>query len=242
MRSARGRGLGSARRLHPPPAIMDDVSMHAKSCKTAFPRCDFINLRSRQDRRQRVDAEMGKAGLQCGRVEAVNASEAGTAVDACRSSHVKALQAFKASGAPYGLILEDDVVWKKDVPLWMVEDRLCAAEKQIKDHPVLLLSCNPYGEIGKSPLGSLLPADGQPLLREVNGCQTASAYIVRQDYVDKLLAVWENVAPGAHTRACDQLWKPLQKRDGWAMTEPLLIEQGRSYSDIEAKVVDYGVF
>ena len=82
-------------------------------------------------------------------------------------------------------------------------------------------------------------------------CQTASAYIIRDFYIPKLLKVWEDTLPALKAATTetegplciDQTWKVLQQQDQgqWLATNPLLGKQGESFSGIERRCVDYGV-
>merc|ERR1712194_217605 len=71
-------------------------------------------------------------------------------------------------------------------------------------------------------------------------CQTTSAYIVRKDYTSSLLNVWEKGMLDEQAFS-DQNWKPLQQPDKWLMSKPLVLKQGKSCSDIQNGIVDYGL-
>jgi len=193
------------------------------------PHCTYINLDRRVDRQQSLEAQMEHAQLSCSRMSAVDSeAERIPAVKACRLSHIKALELLLQSSAPYGLILEDDAVWIEEAD--MVRQYLCNIEDHIKDHPVFLLSCNPDGHGWGCP-------SKYSWMRHPDRCQQSEAYVVRRDYAQVLLDLWKNQPEEA---AIDQTWKPLQRRDRWAMTWPLLMRQAASYSDIEKSFMDYG--
>merc|ERR1711964_458429 len=98
----------------------------------------------------------------------------------------------------------------------LVQQYFCNIEAHIQEHPVILLSCNP-NDHGWGDSTSL------SWLKLVKDCQTVSAYIVRQDYVGVLMTQWRNTPAEQYI---DQTWKPLQQKDNWAMTWPLLLKQG----------------
>jgi hypothetical protein len=198
-----------------------------RSC--GVPHCTYINLDRRTDRQKNLETQLSEAQLSCSRMSAVDAEAEGIpAVKACRESHIKALELLLQSSAPYGLILEDDAVWTQDMD--MVREYLCHIEDHMKDHPVFLLSCNPDGHGWGCP-------SKFSWMRHPDRCQQSEAYVVRRDYAHVLLEQWTYSADEA---AIDQTWKPLQKKDRWAMTWPLLMRQGASNSDIEKSFVDYG--
>lgn len=195
-----------------------------------IPQCSYINLDRRSDRRKDLEAQMHKAQLSCTRLSAVDARAAGiSAVKACRTSHIHALERLLASSAHYGLVVEDDAAWHQDQEL--VQSYLCNIAAHIEEHPVILLSCNPAGKGWGCPTK-------HSWLRRVASCQSTTAYIVRRDYAHVLLDLWRNQAP---EKDIDQTWKPLQKRDRWAMTWPLLLEQSASFSDLQGAYKDYGI-
>jgi len=91
----------------------------------------YINLQSRPDRRERMEEVFSQRGLRAERIEAVTpatlppdcraafekADEITRLEDAemaCLASHRAAMQAIVASGAPAGVVLEDDVRIARD--------------------------------------------------------------------------------------------------------------------------------
>jgi len=189
--------------------------------------CRYINLARRADRQVRLAGELAKADLKCQRLDAVDMHEENiTAFEASRRSHLKALAEIAASDAPHGLVLEDDVVWHQ--PISVVNDILSRVNLSISKHPVILLSCNGRGT-----------ATDEPWMLAVQDCQTASAYIIRKDYIPTLVKLMETET--TETFPLDQAWKRLQVKDNWGLTQPKLMVQGASFSDIENRTVDYGV-
>lgn len=198
--------------------------------------CAFVNLEGRADRRERISAEMARLGVHCSRVDAVNGSAAGVSgLDATTFSHMLALEHLNASlrnsGRQYGLILEDDAVWRLN-NITKIKESLHGLPEWMQTHPVVLLSCN--GQADEHPL---VPEVG---VQDVSWCQTASSYVVRADYIPKL---WRNFKRAVESHVAeDQIWMELQPKqvDHWAMASPLLMKQGRSWSDLEHGTVDYG--
>ena len=83
---------------------------------------------------------------------------------------------------------------------------------------------------------------------KVSDSQTASCYLVKSDYIPKILEIFEKDLEIYNTTKIwkkeyfnDQSWKILQKKDNWyAFTDKIALQR-KSYSDIEKKVVDYKV-
>jgi len=194
----------------------------------AGPECLYINLATRLDRKASMEVQLAETGLKCQRMDAVSMDAAKiSGREACRRSHLKALAEIEASNAPYGIVLEDDAVWNQDPAV--VNDILSRVKESISKYPVILLACNGYGK----------PTD-EPWMLAVQDCQTTSAYVIRKDYISTLRKVWETETTEAYP--VDLAWKRLQIQDHWGMTQPKLMIQGASFSDIENRHVDYGVF
>eukprot|EP00747_Dinoflagellata_sp_TGD_P106586 gnl/TRDRNA2_/TRDRNA2_169890_c0_seq3.p1 gnl/TRDRNA2_/TRDRNA2_169890_c0~~gnl/TRDRNA2_/TRDRNA2_169890_c0_seq3.p1 ORF type:complete len:254 (-),score=38.65 gnl/TRDRNA2_/TRDRNA2_169890_c0_seq3:37-798(-) len=202
-----------------------DVAQHG----CGIPSCQYINLARRTDRRKQVEQELRHAGQPCERVEAVDAKSAHVRPqEACRRSHLMALDRIEASGQPYGLVLEDDMMWQQENGT--LQEMFCHIGKMIDKYPVILLAC----------VGDGFSVGGQQDLHfhHVDKCQTSSAYVIRRDYIKILRKQWEKESH-EYLQAVDQIWKPLQLRDRWLMTWPLLVKQRPSWSDIEGRYVDY---
>lgn len=192
--------------------------------------CTYISLAKRSDRRELLVPELDRAGLNCQYTEAVDAAQLNVrGTEGCRQSHLKALKQFNQSGVPYALILEDDAMWKPE-NFQYVKEYLGRLEEGLKNHPVILLSCN----------GGSKEIPGEPWLHTIHACFTTSAYVIRRDYMPKLIEHWEAINPD--TEFLDVTWFKLQSGDNWAVTAPRLVKQRASYSDIEHRNVDYGVF
>eukprot|EP00747_Dinoflagellata_sp_TGD_P106588 gnl/TRDRNA2_/TRDRNA2_169890_c0_seq5.p1 gnl/TRDRNA2_/TRDRNA2_169890_c0~~gnl/TRDRNA2_/TRDRNA2_169890_c0_seq5.p1 ORF type:complete len:255 (-),score=41.18 gnl/TRDRNA2_/TRDRNA2_169890_c0_seq5:50-814(-) len=196
--------------------------------RCGIPQCQYINLATRTDRREQVEHELQLAGMPCERVDAVDAKRIHIRPqEACRRSHLSALDRIEASGQPYGLVLEDDMMWQQENGT--LQEMFCHIGKMIDKYPVILLAC----------VGDGFSVGGQQDLHfhHVDKCQTSSAYVIRRDYIKILRKQWEKESH-EYLQAVDQIWKPLQLRDRWLMTWPLLVKQRPSFSDIEGRFVD----
>jgi len=214
--------------------LRDEKSDLENASFTSFkPECLYINLSSRQDRKLRLEGELAKAGLSCNRMDAVAKAgvvatklvkKHGSGWEACRQSHVKALDLIAASKADYGLIFEDDAVWDQNMSV--VHDVLSHAEESIKKYPVILLSCQ-----NLKSWSNVWPAD-EPWMRKIKMCATATAYIIRKDYIPTLRNLW---ASTSLSEPLDIAWWTLQSKDNWGLTTPSLVMQGKGWSDIDGR-------
>jgi GR25 family glycosyltransferase involved in LPS biosynthesis len=197
----------------------------------------YINLEHRTDRRQHIVRELQRMGLQATRIPAVH--EPKREVLGCAKSHILATEQFLDSGAPCGIVLEDDFTFHGDKK-W-VEDRLMRLFGSDVPWDLVMLS----GAIIESTKTNVRG------LRKVSNAQTTSGYMVTRHFAPLLL---QNLREGAalledcfrttgkkkHEWCLDQYWKQLQPRANWYIFYPKVGFQMDSYSDIEKRVVQYG--
>lgn len=187
----------------------------------------YINLASRGDRRERMEAEMARVGLRAERVE-------GTFVDnnriqGCALSHAEALQrGINAGGTEAVLVLEDDVEFMVDGAT--LRD-LCTFVPH--DYDVLMLG---YGGLEGEPVAASYG--------RVRAAHNAHAYLVAPHYLGTLRAsILESAALiERHSEihwlfSHDQYWKTLQRSGTWYYTIPMAARQVYSYSDISMRYV-----
>jgi GR25 family glycosyltransferase involved in LPS biosynthesis len=205
-----------------------------------------INLPHRADRRQECLTELSRIGLPaddgiffCAR------SEPEFGALGCALSHAKVLADFLfQSDLPFALIFEDDFSIR-DAPTFISTIAEFCTRDFLWD--VFLL--------GHNSAVPIEPTHFENAVRVVNS-QTASGYLVGRLYAIKLIDYFFRSAellrryqylPEPNrtiTRSffsCDILWKELQVKDRFVIALPSLIIQRPSYSDIEKRVVNYGV-
>lgn len=184
----------------------------------------YINLDRRTDRRQQIEEELQKFGLEGERYSAIHTPEAG--IVGCGYSHLNVLKLAKERGYKNVLILEDDfefVVSKETV-----ENKFQQFFDANIAYDVLLIS----HIIQKSE-----EVPEYPFLRKIIDGQTASGYLVNQSYYDVLIGLYEWAIPllestGEHwTYANDLVWKRLQPNGHWFYFTERLGVQRLSYSD-----------
>lgn len=194
--------------------------------------CFYINLAHRTDRKEELERQFSGV-TDTVSLERFNAIRHEKGAIGCSLSHIACIEMAKTRGLDYVVILEDDFQLIVS-PEQLVEQikRLLALEWD-----VCLLSAYVQKITDKTDTHA-----------KVTAAQTATAYIVRAHYYDKLLANFKqsvaNLIAGERysTYALDQYWKQLQSVDNWIISIPLLGVQRPSFSDIEQKVVNYEPF
>jgi GR25 family glycosyltransferase involved in LPS biosynthesis len=188
----------------------------------------YINLESRTDRKEHIEKELEKIGIQATRF---NATKLLDGAIGCTLSHLKCLESAKH--LDHLLILEDDVLFLN--PDVFIENMNKLLQSGI-DWDVILLGGNnvpPYTRIDDYCV-------------KVSKCQTTTAYLVKGSYIPKLTEnIKEGLAkllrePDQRTNYCiDKYWFSLQEKDNWFLITPLTVVQREDYSDIEMKKVNY---
>lgn len=184
----------------------------------------YINLDKRTDRREEIESELQKYGLEAERYSAIHTPHAG--IVGCGYSHLNVLKLAKERGYKNVLILEDDFEFV--VPREEFETTLAQFFETTPEYDVCMLAyiVQQSEEIpGNSLIGKVL-----------NG-QTASGYIVNGPYLDVLIGLYEWAIPlleqtNEHWNyANDHVWKRLQPKDNWVYMLKRLGKQRDSYSD-----------
>lgn len=184
----------------------------------------YINLDKRTDRREEIENELKKYGLEAERYSAIYTPHSG--IVGCGYSHLNTLRLAKERGYKNILILEDDfefVVSKEEF-----EDSLNKLFDSNISFDVCMLSY--IVQRGES-----IP--DYSFVGKVLDGQTASGYIVNQHYYDTLIALYEWAIPlldstNEHWNyANDMVWKRLQPKDNWIYFLNRLGKQRDGYSD-----------
>ena len=204
----------------------------------------YINLDHRNDRKILVEEEFKKLGIDSFvRVPAIYTPDDGAT--GCLASHIKALETAP-SGNDAIWICEDDIEFKVDRNTL---DSIIMSF-MISDAAVLCLGYNSRNE-----------KEYSPLLNYTKDVQTASCYIIKSAFRPILLNFWKSVLEHrihgvVHTykyiymslpihkaeyEVSDQSWKVLQNFYLFVIPKKHYVIQRSSYSDIEQRVVNYGV-
>jgi GR25 family glycosyltransferase involved in LPS biosynthesis len=191
----------------------------------------YINLEHRKDRRQKVEEELKKIGIQ--KPVRFNAFKMLNGSIGCSMSHLKCLQLAKKCDLSHILIVEDDIQFL-DPNLFKTLFNSFLSTNPTWD--VILFAGNNMGVYEKV----------NECAAKVNYCQTTTGYLVSSHYYDTLI---QNIATGLNNLmrypkkhldfAIDQYWKRLQQTDSWFLITPLTVVQREDYSDIEKKRISY---
>jgi glycosyl transferase family 25 len=151
----------------------------------------------------------------------------------CSLSHLQLLKLAKEQNFEHILVLEDDIHFLN--PQLFINN-INNFLKNHKNFDVLLIAGN--------NIGNYTIIDRNCV--KIKECQTATGYLVKNHYFDKLINNFENGLNKLIKEpflekfyAVDQYWKSLQLFDNWYLLTPLCVSQKPNYSDIEKKQVNY---
>lgn len=192
----------------------------------------YINLEKRKDRKAHVENQLNKIGIKAERFNAIELPNGNGALG-CSMSHLKCIENAKKNGWEHVLIVEDDITFLDST---LFNKQINKFLKFNKTWDVILIAGNnykPYIQIGDYCVKTFR-------------CQTATGYIVKNIYYDKLI---QNYKEGinnlikepskSNQYAIDKHWFRLQEKDSWYLITPLTVIQKENFSDIEKKDVDY---
>lgn len=185
----------------------------------------YINLDERADRRKHIEGQLSRA-FQPERIQRFSAIKAVKGAIGCSKSHIAVLELAKASGWTNVLIVEDDFTWNNFNKSAPGLEALLA-----KPFDVVVLC------------GSFVVCD--PNDNRLKSCNTATAYVVKQEYYDILISNYKEglamlESTGDYSKyALDQYWKALQSVGQWYIVRPTMGYQLPGYSNIEEKPVNY---
>lgn len=191
----------------------------------------YINLDKRTDRRDEIEYELAKCGIEAERFAGIYYKPG---IVGCGKSHLAVFKLAKERGYKNILVLEDDFTF--GVSKEEFEMSLNTFFSSGIDYDVCMLSTG---------LVEYKEHTNAPYLVEVIESSNACAYIVNGHYYDKLIDLYEYALPllestGEHwIYANDQIWKSLQKVDKWFCFYPYLGKQRPGYSDNAEQFMDY---
>jgi glycosyl transferase family 25 len=191
----------------------------------------YINLDRRTDRRAEFEEECRRMEFEAERFPAIEDS---VGFIGCHKSHLAVLTIARERGLKNILIFEDDFkfVVEKDT----FENSLRAFFNSGTSYDVLMLSYNIAKQEQFNDLVSL-----------AKEAQTASGYIVHQDFYDKLIGNLESnlqklIATHQHWNYLnDQCWKQLQPDAKWFFFNKRIGIQRPSFSDLSNRFAEYNV-
>lgn len=200
----------------------------------------YINIEHRTDRKEHILNEIHKLckdDTKIHRIDACYMKEFGAL--GCCKSHIKAHDLILEHPEwKKVLVLEDDFTFN-DNP--NIEELFRKFLDNFKTWDIFLPSFNNNSYDFRSKKTHL-----KEYIR-ISGSRTASSYLIQTEYVWLLRENFKASEAllekhGNQTDfCCDIYWKKLQKAGNWFAHNPPLGLQYRSYSDIEGRVVYYGV-
>jgi glycosyl transferase family 25 len=191
----------------------------------------YINLLSRTDRKNHVESELKKIGIN--NPTRFNAIKMENGALGCSMSHLKCVELAKKNNYDYVFICEDDITFLNPTLFTM---QLQMFLSKHKSWDVILVAGNnmvPFEAVDNTCI-------------KVSNCQTTTGYIVKREYYDKLM---ENYKEGIQKQLreptvpdykIDKYWFKLQREDHWFLIIPLSVIQREDYSDIEKKNTNFG--
>jgi GR25 family glycosyltransferase involved in LPS biosynthesis len=190
----------------------------------------YINLLSRTDRKNHVESELKKIGIN--NPTRFNAIKMENGAIGCSMSHLKCVELAKKSNFDYVFICEDDITFLNPT-LFMMQLQMFLSKHKSWD--VILVAGNnmvPFEAVDNTCI-------------KVSNCQTTTGYIVKREYYDKLMENYKEgiqkqiKEPNVPEYKIDKYWFKLQKEDNWFLIIPLSIIQKEDYSDIEKKKTNF---
>ncbi len=203
----------------------------------------YINLSHRTDRRRLMEEQFSRFGLAAQRIEAATpqtiedsvvraAQRSGTIVSpqlACTASHQLAWKAIAESGAPAGLVLEDDAVLSPGIMPLLTQDwpATPAADIIRIERPARKLLLGRTEKLGAIPMRQLLSntaGAGSYIITAETARKLIDHPLLTTEAVDKFLfgregpclfymAVWQSVPA---------LCEPVRAEDGTAVVSDLI--------------------
>jgi len=191
----------------------------------------FINLDSRTDRRTHFELQFFEIGFHPQRFAAIQNARGAIG---CTMSHIACMKMAIQNKWDHVLVCEDDATIIN--PGQLVHQVNHFFQRFNDSWDVLLLAGNNYQPFRQE----------SPECIRVANCQTATSYLVRRPYFEKLLANFNEglkkliAEPSQQPKyAIDQYWKKLQRTNRWYLIVPISMVQRSDFSDVSNRHVDY---
>lgn len=196
----------------------------------------YINLLESLDRKILVEKELKKLNWKYERFDAIKVKDGRVG---CCMSHLRIIEMAKEKDLDYVVVLEDDIEFTQPKKYnEMLRDFKEFMKSNNMEYDVLLFTANIPDKIN----GVKKITD---LIYKVNTSLTATGYIVRKHYYDKLIDNFKEsfqllINHSKFDAGCiDINWIKLQKEDNWYLLLPRTITQRPSYSLIQKGFVNY---
>jgi len=204
-----------------------------------FPTIYYINCSHRTDRQLHLEGELDKLRrivpeLNVVRIDATYLPTNGAL--GCGLSHIKALEHAIGARDEEAIIMEDDFTFR-DGGAFDVKEKVEFLLTGLINWDVCLLAGN---------LKQHESVEGMDFYHHVKQAYTTTAYVVRRDYMSRLIRTFTTACEGlvrsgpqVHEYCIDTMWQQLQKVDQWICCWPLVGYQYPNFSDIEKRETDY---
>ena len=192
----------------------------------------YINLDKREDRKKDILAELAKMGVPANKIQRVS----GVYIPknghkGCVQSHILCLKLAQMNNWPAVAIFEDDAQIVPDD----FNTRLSGAMAELPEGWDVLMMATAFKKDTK--------LEDKKYINKLDFATTSSAYIIREHYYPKLIALFEFINMmmtnekwgtdnGHEPYALDQKWTELQSRDNWFCLKTDIITQRASASTI----------
>ena len=193
----------------------------------------YINLEKRTDRDEHIKTRiLNRPFFQ--NIERFNAIQHQKGAVGCTLSHIECLKKLLEKQESYYMILEDDFfIFSEENFTNFIEEF-----EKIKDS-------NVWDIIILTPRGKTHTKNICDDFHRVVDNQTTTGYIIKHDFIQTLLPVFENsvkyLESGGNPDlwALDSCWKPLQESTQFWYFKKIYAGQLTGYSDIEKRPVNY---
>jgi hypothetical protein len=225
------------RRLHAAPITDAAPTTHAVDTRTTaargLDRCDvvYLNLDRRSDRRAQFEQQMQRLGRVAFRRFPAVPTDPGML--GCSLSHLSVLESWDATPGRMLLVCEDDAQFL--APRATI-DALIEEFAAGPELSVLALANNTAWHL---PLTDRLAVSAD--------IRTTACYVVKPEAVGDLAAAarrsCELLEQGERPEvaAVDVVWRQVQRTRTFALPRERVVVQASGYSDIERRIVDYGI-
>lgn len=214
----------------------------------------FVNRDSRADRRVHIESILSLANIHSVRVPAVEVFDDKAVLAlcwdggsrkcagqvGCQRSHVKALNHAILHRWEHVAIFEDDFEWREYTDVDRVQRAVSQVMAQMPDWDVIAISLNVQNSTVVARDAVRIGPDTISSIVKIHEALATHGYLVHMRVYEKLReAFFKCNVTGDLFTAIDTCWQPLQRDLNWYGLQPQLGTQGRSYSDIESRVVSY---
>lgn len=196
----------------------------------------YINLDKREDRKAEILAELEKMGAPANKIQRV----AGVYIPknghkGCVQSHILCLKLAQMNNWPVVAIFEDDAQIVAGIQPDEFKAKLSGALSELPENWDVLM-------LATANKKDTTLAD-KKYINKLDSATTSSAYIIRERYYSKLIALFEYINmmmtqekwgtdDGHEPYALDQKWVELQTRDNWFCFKEDIMTQRVSASTI----------